>query len=83
MKDSKENIFTLVEVTDPRMHYGIITCGNKNITKEQLQDKINEIKYTICQEEENDEWSIMDVISRIPAEWKVSFMSDKGEKLFI
>lgn len=63
----------LVDVSDYKNTCGILVCDNENITRNIIQDKINEIKADFDLEEMD--WMISDVIDRIPDEWKVKYYS--------
>lgn len=59
----------LVDVADVRTNYGILFCGNDDITGNVIQKKIYEIKKKM--EDEDTEWVIDDVIKLLPHEWKI------------
>ena len=60
----------LVEVSDHKIQYGILTV--KNVSVEEVQDMICEIKNRIY-DEDFDDWSIDDVFEEFPNEWEWSF----------
>lgn len=60
----------LVEVSDHKIQYGILTV--KNVSVEEVQDKICEIKNRFY-DEDFDDWSIDDVFEEFPNEWEWSF----------
>ena len=59
----------LVDVADMRTNYGILFCGNDEITENVIQKKICEIKEQM--ENEDKEWVVDDVIEMLPNEWKI------------
>lgn len=61
--------FRLVEVTDHDVFYGFLVVENEDIMQEEIQQKINEIKNS---EEDiflEDNWTIEDVVERMPENW--------------
>ena len=60
----------LVEVSDHKIQYGILTV--KNVSVEEVQDKICEIKNRFY-DEDFDDWSIDDVLEEFPNECEWSF----------
>lgn len=59
----------LVDVADVKTTYGILFCGNDDITENIIQKKICEIKEQM--ENEDMEWIIDDIIKMLPQEWKI------------
>ena len=59
----------LVDVSDTRTNYGILFCGNDEITENVIQEKICEIKEQM--ENEDKEWCVDDVLEKLPYEWKI------------
>lgn len=57
----------LVEVSDHRILYGILTV--EDVSVDEVQKKINEIKKRFYDEEFYD-WTIDDVFEEFPKEWK-------------
>lgn len=66
------NIMTLNECTDYDMEYGYLVCENDEISVDEIQDKINEIKNKFYDDGYED-WDIEEVIENMPNEWKVSY----------
>lgn len=65
-------IAKLVECTDYDTQYGILTVENVSI--EDVQQKIYEIKNKFCEENFND-WTIEDVFAEFPEEWVWDFVN--------
>lgn len=64
-------VMNLVDVSNYENSCGILVCENRNISCNEIQDKIDEIKGVF--DLEGLDWMIADVISGIPDEWKVKF----------
>jgi hypothetical protein len=62
----------LVECSDYKVMYGILTV--ENISVEEVQNKIYEIKNKFF-EEGLDDWTIDDVLEQFPEEWEWSCVS--------
>ena len=59
----------LVDVVDVKTSYGILFCGNDDITENIIQKKMCEIKEQM--ENEEMEWIIDDIVKMLPREWKM------------
>ena len=57
----------LVECTDYEVFYGTLTV--ENVSADEVQEKIYEIKNKFLDEEFYD-WTIFDVLDEFPDEWK-------------
>lgn len=68
-----KTIVQLVDCTDYKMVYGFLEVEDLPIY--EVQDKINEIKNDekFLEEFGEDCWTIEDVLSKFPKEWKVEY----------
>lgn len=68
-----KTIVQLVDCTDYKMVYGYLEVEDLPIY--EVQDKINEIKNDkeFLKEFGEDCWTIEDVLSKFPEEWKVKY----------
>lgn len=66
----------IVECSDHRETYGYLTI--ENVSVNEVQSKIDEIKNDIEFKHECPEWTIEDVFERFPVEWKWSYVTDDG-----
>jgi hypothetical protein len=64
----------LVECSDYSTVYGILEV--KNVSVEEVQNKIYEIKSRF-DEEEFDDWAIDDVLEEFPEEWDWSYEEEE------
>lgn len=71
----------LVECSDYDVIYGIFIL--KNVTAEELQAKIYEIKNDEKFLKENPDWCIDDVLALLPDEWDYEYYSGSGETVDI
>ena len=76
------NIMTLNECTDYDMEYGYLVCENEEISTDDIQDKINEIKNKFYNDGYED-WDIEEVIENMPREWKVSYFDTECDHVTI
>lgn len=72
-------IVKVVESTDHREVYGYLRLENVSIN--EVQEKINEIKNDEKFLKENPDWCNEDILKKFPKEWEWNFISDKGEYL--
>ena len=70
----------LVDVSDVKTNYGILFCGNNDITENIIQKKICEIKEQM--ENEDTEWIIDDIIKMLPQEWEIE-LQGKAKQIII
>lgn len=73
--------FRLVEVTDHDVFYGFLVVENEDITQEEIQQKINEIK---CSEEDiflESNWTVEDVAERMPENWGVWYEDTHNQEI--
>ena len=61
----------LIECCDHEVIYGILTV--ENVSVEEVQNKIYEIKNNVKFLEENPDWTIDDVFEHFPEEWNWEF----------
>lgn len=84
----------VVENTDYNVHYGILVVEAPDVTAEIIQDKIYEIKSTFVDPDDvedvneladdvvlSDEYTLDDIISRFPDDWKVEFYEDNSVEI--
>lgn len=76
------NIMTLNECTDYDMEYGYLVCENDEISVDEIQDKINEIKNKFY-DDGHEDWDIEEVIENMPKEWKVSYFDTECDHVTI
>ena len=60
----------LVDVVDTKTNYGILFCGNDNISVEQIQNQLLKIKDEFVKSD--TDWIVEDIIKEMPCEWQVS-----------
>lgn len=70
-------IVKVVECTDHNEVYGYLKIENMSI--QEVQEKISEIKNDKNFREENPGWCIQDVFDRFPSHWEFEFISDDGD----
>ena len=73
-------ISNLVECSDYDVRYGILTV--ENVSVEEVQNKIYEIKNRFY-EEGFDDWCIDDVFEQFPEEWEWSYESCSDDTIEI
>ena len=69
-------VMRVVECSDHDMIYGYLEI--ENVTEDEVQQKIYEIKNDKQFLEEYPDWCIDDVFDRFPEEWKCTFIQDDG-----
>lgn len=69
-------VMNLVDVSNYENTCGVLVCENENITRNVIQEKVNEIKGTF--DLEGLDWMVSDVISGMPDDWKVKYYSNDG-----
>ena len=74
-------IIKVVECCDHEEVYGYLKI--ENVSVEEVQQKIYEIKNDDRFREECPDWCIDDVFERFPSNWKWSFISDDGNTVEI
>lgn len=71
-----ENIIRVVECCDHKEIYGYLQV--KDISVEEIQQKIYEIKNNPQFLEEYPDWTIEDVFNKFPEEWKWKYIYDNN-----
>lgn len=76
MTKEKTIIANVMDRSERNFQYGYLVING--LTQKQVQDKINNI--VSCFEDENspdfnDEWTIYDVMKKLPNDWDVKFIS--------
>lgn len=66
-------MLSLVDVSNYGEVCGILVCNNDSISRKMIQDKVDEIKYRL--ENDEEEWMIQDIIENIPVEWNISWFN--------
>lgn len=66
-------VMKLVECGDWDYAYGCLICENDEISEEDIQEKIYEIKNAYYEEDSDGYWDIEMVMDDFPPEWKVWF----------
>lgn len=70
----------LVDVADVGTNYGILFCGNDEISEKTIQKRICEIKEQM--EQKDVEWVVEDIIKMLPSEWNIKWQS-KTKRIII
>ncbi|MBQ9279384.1 MAG: hypothetical protein IJ224_12210 [Lachnospiraceae bacterium] len=64
-------VLSLIDISNYGEICGFLICKNDYISKEMIQDKINEIKGKF--EDNKDDWMIQDIIEYIPIDWNITW----------
>lgn len=67
-------VMRVVECSDSKYIYGFLEI--EDVTVSEVQQKIYEIKNNRTFKEEYPDWTIDDVFSKFPKEWKWNFVAD-------
>ena len=76
-----KRIIRVRECCDYKETYGYLEI--ENVSVNEVQQKIYEIKNDERFKEECPEWCIDDVFARFPNEWKWNFVTDDGSEVEI
>ena len=76
VEENNMRIFKLVECSDADMFYGLLVINNDEITMEKVQEKIYDIKNSDEDIFYQGEWTIDDVLERLPEEWKIEYIQE-------
>jgi GR25 family glycosyltransferase involved in LPS biosynthesis len=62
----------LEDSSDIFTEYGVLICEDDSVSKDAIQEKINEIKEKL--ERTRFEWQVNDVISQFPESWGIKLI---------
>lgn len=71
-----KRIMKVVECCDHKEVYGYLEI--EDVTENEVQEKIYEIKNNQEFQEECPDWCIEDIFDRFPDNWKWNYISDDG-----
>lgn len=88
--EKKTIVVRIVECTDSDVHYGfLVVKSKKGLSAKNIQDKIDNIKSKFVDPDNVknpddiawDEYTVQDIIDRLPAEWDVDFYEDNSVEM--
>lgn len=71
----------LVDSSDLNVAYGILVL--KNVSVEEFQRKINEIRNDMKSLDEEPSWGIYEVLSELPEEWDYNYYENLEDVIVI